>query len=186
MPLDDILLEAEEAMDKAVDHLHQELRGIRTGRASPALVENVRVDYYGSPTDLKSIAAITIPEPTQILIRPFSPQDAAAIKKAIDESNLGLNPMIEDKQVRLNLPPMSTERRKQMAAQVKDLGERTKVSLRNTRRDANKHIDAEEKESLLTEDDAKHGKEEVQKLIDEREAKVTENVKHKTDEVMEV
>ncbi|MEM6314724.1 MAG: ribosome recycling factor [Planctomycetota bacterium] len=186
MPLEDILLEAEEAMDKAVDHLHHELRGIRTGRASPALVENVRVDYYGSPTDLKSIAAITIPEPTQILIRPFSPQDAGAIKTAIEAANLGLNPMVEDKQVRLNLPAMSTDRRKQLAGQVKDLGERTKVSLRNTRRDANKQIDAEEKESTLTEDDAKHGKEEVQKLIDEREAKVTESVKKKTDEVMEV
>src|SRR5437667_4431654 len=101
MPLDDVLMDCEEHMEKAVDHLQHELRGIRTGRASPALVEHIRVEYYGSQTDLRSIAAISVPEATQILIKPFSPQDIRAIEKAISDSKLGLTPHSDGKQLRL-------------------------------------------------------------------------------------
>src|SRR5262245_22151554 len=120
---DTILLEAEDAMTKAVEHLKHEFRGIRTGRASPALVEYLKVDYYGSMTDLKSLAAISVPEPTQLLIKPFDAGSIQGIKTAIETSGLGLNPMVEAKQIRLNIPALSAERRTQLAARVKKLGE---------------------------------------------------------------
>src|SRR5208282_4925428 len=110
MPLDDILLDAEMHMEKAVDHLHHELRGIRTGRATPALVENIKVDYYGTPTDMRSIASISVPEATQLLIKPFSPGDIKSIEKAINDSKIGLSPHSDGKQIRLMLPPLSQER----------------------------------------------------------------------------
>src|SRR5688572_6465315 len=136
MPADDILLDCEEQMEKSVDHLRHELRGIRTGRASPALVENIKVDYYGTPTDLKSIAAINVPEATQLLIKPFSPGDMKAIEKAINDSKIGLTPHSDGKQLRLMLPPLSQERRLQLAGQCKGHAEAAKVSIRNARRDA--------------------------------------------------
>src|SRR5437660_6359276 len=143
MPLDDILLDCEEQMEKAVDHLKHELRSVRTGRASPALVENIKVDYYGSPTDLRAIAAISVPEATQLLIKPFSPGDMKAIEKAISDSKIGLTPHSDGKQLRLMLPPLSQERRLQLVGQTKEMGERAKVTIRNARRDANKVLDTE-------------------------------------------
>jgi len=186
MPLDDILFDCEEHMEKAIEHLRQELRGIRTGRASPALVEHMKVDYYGSPTDLRSIAAIHIPEATQILIKPFSPQDIKAIERAINESNIGLTPHSDGKQIRLTLPPLSQERRLQLAGQCKQLAEAAKVSIRNARRDANKVIDTEEKGGVITEDDAKKGKDQVQELTKTYEGKVDEAIEHKKQEILQV
>src|SRR5580658_4487175 len=154
MPLDDILIDAEMHMEKANDHLLHELRGIRTGRATPALVEHIKVDYYGSPTDLRSIAAISIPEATQILIKPFSPTDLRAIEKAVNDSKLGLTPHSDGKQLRLILPGLSQERRLQLAGQCKSLAETAKIVVRNARRDGNKVIDTEEKSGILAEDDA--------------------------------
>src|SRR5687768_15255195 len=139
MPVDDILLECEEHMEKATNHLQQELRGIRTGRASPALVEHIKVDYYGTPTDLKAIASISIPEATQILVKPFSPADLKAIEKAIGDSKLGLTPHSDGKQLRMNLPALSQERRLQLVGQCKQYIEAAKIAIRNARRDANKH-----------------------------------------------
>src|SRR5277367_5381163 len=107
MPLDDILLEAEMHMEKAIEHLHHELRAIRTGRASPALVEHLKVDYYGTPTDVRSIALISVPEATQLLIKPFSPSDCKAIERAISDSKIGLTPHSDGKQIRLQLPALS-------------------------------------------------------------------------------
>src|ERR1700691_2017043 len=121
MPMDDILFDFEEHVEKATEHLRQELRGIRTGRASPALVEHLKVDYYGSPTDLRAIAAISIPEATQILIKPFSPGDLRAIEKAINDSKIGLTPHSDGKQLRLVLPSLSQERRLQLAGQCKQM-----------------------------------------------------------------
>src|SRR5688500_5679354 len=109
MPVDDILLECEEQMEKALEHLKHEMRAVRTGRANPALVENIKVDYYGAPTDLRSIAVISVPEPAQLLIKPFSPGDLKAIEKAINDSKIGLSPHSDGRQVRLQLPPMSQE-----------------------------------------------------------------------------
>src|SRR5205823_8991053 len=129
MPLDDIILDCEEQMDKAVDHLRHELRSIRTGRASPALVENIKVDYYGSPTDLRAIAAISVPEATQLLIKPFSPGDLKSIEKAINDSKIGLTPHSDGRQVRLMLPPLSQERRLQLAGQCKTHAEAAKIEI---------------------------------------------------------
>jgi len=186
MPIDDILLDTEEHMEKAIEHLKHELRSVRTGRASPAMVENIKVEYYGTPTDLRSIASISVPEATQILIKPFSPGDLKWIEKAINDSKLPLTPHSDGKQLRLILPPMSQETRLKMAGQVKTMAEDVKVRIRNARRDANKLIDTEEKGGLLTEDDASSGKDQVQELTKTYEAKVDEMVEHKRKEVMQV
>lgn len=186
MPVDDILFDCEEHMEKAVEHLRHELRGIRTGRASPALLENIKVDYYGSPTDLRSIAAISVPEATQLLVKPFSPGDLKSIEKAISESKLGLTAHSDGKQLRLNLPSMSQERRLQMVGQCKQHAEAAKVTVRNARRDANKLVDTEEKGSVMTEDEAAGAKEKIQDLTKQYEAKIEEISEHKKHEVMQV
>jgi ribosome recycling factor len=186
MPLDDILLDCEEHMDKAVDHLRNEMRSIRTGRATPALVEHLKVDYYGSPTDLRSIASISVPEATQILIKPFTPQDLKSIEKAINDSKLGLSPHSDGKQLRLNLPPLSQERRLQLAGQAKGYAEEVKVRIRSARRDGNKLIDTEQKGGVMTEDEAKSGKEQIQELTKTYETKVDEVLDHKRKEIMDV
>jgi ribosome recycling factor len=186
MPADDILLDCEEQMEKALDHLRHELSGVRTGRASPALVEHVQVDYYGSPTSLKSIAMIQIPEATQILIKPFNPADLKAIDKAISESKLNLPTSSDGKSLRLNLPPMSQERRVQMVGQTKGMGEHAKITIRNARRDANKLADTEQKGGLLTEDEAEKVKEDIQELTKSYEGKVDELLEKKRHEIMDV
>ena len=186
MPLDDILLDTEEHMEKAIEHLKHELRTVRTGRASPAMVEHIKVEYYGTPTDMRSIASISVPEATQILIKPFSPGDLKWIEKAINDSKLPLTPHSDGRQLRLILPPMSQETRLKMAGQVKGMAEDVKIRIRNARRDANKLIDTEEKGGVLTEDDAKSGKDQVQELTKTYETKVDEMVEHKRKEVMEV
>ena len=186
MPLDDILLDAEESMEKAIEHLRHDLRAIRTGRATPALVENIKVEYYGTPTDLRSIASISVPEATQILIKPFSPGDLKWIEKAINDSKLTLTPHSDGRQLRLVLPPMSQETRLKMAAQVKTMAEDVKIRIRNARRDANKLIDTEQKGGGMTEDEADAGKEQVQTLTKQYEAKVDDVIEHKRKEVMEV
>ena len=186
MPIDDILLDTEEHMEKAIEHLKHDLRAIRTGRATPALVENVKVEYYGTPTDLRSIASISIPEATQILIKPFSPGDLKWIEKAINDSKLSLTPHSDGKQLRLILPPMSQETRLKMVGQCKAMAEDVKIRIRNARRDANKLIDTEQKGSVITEDDAESGKAQIQELTKTYEAKVDELIEHKRKEVMEV
>lgn len=186
MPVDDILMDCEEQMEKAIDHLKHEMRTIRTGRASPALVENIRVDYYGSQTDLRSIAVISVPEATQLLIKPFSPGDLKAIEKAINDSKIGLTPHTDGKQLRLMLPPLSQERRTQLVGQCKQFAEAAKISIRNARRDANKLMDTEQKGGILTEDIAENGKEQVQDLTKSYETKVEEMIEAKRKEVMTV
>lgn len=173
-------------MEKATEHLQHELRGIRTGRASPAIVEHIKVDYYGSPTDLRSIASISVPEATQLLIKPFSPQDMKAIEKAINDSKLGLTPHSDGKQLRLMLPPLSQERRLQLVGQMKGHAEQSKVAIRNARRDANKIIDTEQKGGVITEDEANDGKEKVQELTKTYETKVDELIEKKRGEIMQV
>ncbi len=186
MPLEDILFDCEAQMEKAIDHLRHELRGIRTGRASPALVEYIKVDYYGSPTDLKSIAAISVPEATQLLIKPFSPGDLKAIEKAINDSKLGLTAHSDGKQMRLNLPSLSQERRLQLAGQCKGFAETAKIAIRNARRDANKLAETEQKGGILTEDESKKGKEDVQELTKTYESKTDEMIELKKKEILTV
>ena len=185
MTLDDILLETEEKMEHAVEHLRREFRGIRTGRASPALVDHIKVNYYGSPTDLRQLATISTPEATLIVIKPFDPSSLKDIEKAIFASDLGITPMSDGKVIRLGIPPLSTERRTQLAGQLKKMSEAARVAVRNARRDANKDIDTQEEEGELTEDQAKHGKDDVQKLTDKHEKAITEVLDAKTKEIRE-
>jgi ribosome recycling factor len=186
MPVDDVLMDFELHLEKAIEHVQQELRGIRTGRATPALVEHIKVDYYGSPTDLRSIASISIPEAMQILVKPFSPQDLKAIEKAIGEANIGLTPHSDGKQLRISLPPLSQERRLQLVGQCKKMAEDAKIAIRNSRREANKVLDTEEKGGLLTEDELNRGKEQVQELTKQYETKVDDLIEHKRAEIMTV
>ena len=186
MPSDDILLDCEESMEKAVEHLKHELRGIRTGRASPALVESIKVEYYGSLTDIKSIAMITVPEATQLLIKPFVQGDLKAIEKAIQESKVQATPRSDGKTLRLILPPMSQEVRTRMVASCKQHAEAAKINLRNARRDANKLADVEGKGGVLTEDETESTKEQVQELTKTYEGKIDEIIEKKRAEIMEV
>lgn len=185
---DTILLETEDTMTKSVEYLKKELRGIRTGRASPALVEFLKVDYYGTPTDLKGLASISVSEATQLVIKPFDAGSIQEIKKAIETSGLGLNPMVDGKQIRLNIPALSGDRRKQLSHHCKKLGEETKVALRNARRDANKHADALEKQAgaHVSEDEIKTLKDEIQELLKKYEAQADELVGKKSKEIEEV
>lgn len=186
MPVDDILMDCEEQMEKATEHLKHEMRGVRTGRANPALVENIKVDYYGTPTDLRSIAVISVPEPAQLLIKPFTPGDLKAIEKAINDSKIGLTPHSDGRQVRLTLPAMSQERRLQLVGQLKGFGEEAKVRIRSARRDSNKLLETEQKGGGMTEDEAERGKEQVQDLTKQYESKVDEMLEHKRQEIMQV
>jgi ribosome recycling factor len=186
MPYDDIVLEAEDKMEKAVAVLSDELRGVRTGRASIGLVDGLKVDYYGAPTPLKSLASITVPEPRMIMVKPFDPGATEGIVKAIQKSEVGLTPQSDGKIIRLAVPPLSEERRKQMSKMVKEFGEKAKVSIRNVRREANGAADGEEKDGKISEDEQKRTKEEIDRLTKEYEAKAQEQVDKKTKEVMEV
>jgi len=186
MPIDDVLFDCEEHMEKAIEHLQHELRGIRTGRATPALVEHIHVDYYGSPTPLKSIAAISVQEATQLLIKPFAPQDMKAIERAINDSKIGLTPHSDGKTLRLMLPSLSQERRLQLVGQCKGIAEAAKIAIRNARRDANKVISTEQKGGVVSEDDAKKGEEQVQDLTKQYETKVDDLIEKKKQEILQV
>jgi len=186
MAMDEILLSVEEKMESALDYLRQEYRGVRTGRASAGLVDHLKVDYYGSPTDLRQLATISTPEATMILIKPFDPGTIKDIEKAIQASDLGIMPSVDGKVIRLMVPPLSGERRQQLTAQMKKMAEAAKVAIRNARRDGNKEADKEQKDSELTEDEAKKGKEKIQDLTRSYESKVDEMLAAKNDEIEEI
>jgi ribosome recycling factor len=185
MSADEILLDAEDRMEKAVAKLKHDLAGLRTGRANPGLVDSLRVDAYGSPTPLKSLASVSAPEPTQIVIRPFDPGTLKNIEKAIIASDLGLTPQSDGKIVRINIPALSTEVRRNLVNRTKDLAEEAKVAIRNVRRDANKAADQAEKAKTLSEDDRDSLKDEIQELTKKFEGQATELAKKKEEEVME-
>jgi ribosome recycling factor len=153
MTSEEILFDAEERMEKAVSVFKDELRGLRTGRATPALVDHLKVEYYGSPTPLRQLAQISTPDPQQIVIRPFDQGALKDIEKAIRSSDLGMAPNNDGKLIRLSVPAMSGEQRQKMVARIKKSAEESKVSLRNIRRDANKHFDTAEKSKEMTEDE---------------------------------
>lgn len=173
-------------MEKVVTHLQEELKGLRTGRASTGLVENIKVECYGGFSPLKQLAVISTPDAQSIMIKPYDTTILASIEKAILQSDLGLTPSAEGKALRIVIPPLNEERRKKLSAQAKEHGETAKVSLRNIRHDANKQADKEEKEGILTEDDAKRTKDDIQKLIHEYEGKLNDLVKKKTEEILKV
>lgn len=186
MTYKEILADAEARMDKALEHLKETLRGIRTSRASSALVENIRIEYYGTPTPLNQLASISIPEPRTIAIKPFDASAVEGIVKALQKSDLGISPETDGKVVRLTMPPLSGEQRKKYAAKAKELCEEGRISMRNVRRDVNKHADAEKKEGVLTEDENHQLHEEIQKLLKSYEDKVSQTQSGKEKEIMEV
>ncbi|MGE0760215.1 MAG: ribosome recycling factor [Pirellulaceae bacterium] len=185
MSADDILLDAEDRMEKAIGVLKQSLAGIRTGRANPGLVDSLRVDAYGSQVPMKQLASVGAPEPTQIVIRPYDPGTIKDIEKAIIASDLGFNPQNDGRLIRISIPPLSTEVRRKLVARIKELAEDTKVSIRNIRRDANKAAEQAEKDKVLTEDLLEKAKEDIQDLTKRYEGTVSEMAKTRENEVME-
>ena len=185
MTSDEILMDGEERMEKAADHLKDELRGLRTGRATPALVDGLRVEYYGSPTPLKQLAQISTPDPQSILIKPYDQSVLKEVEKAIRSSDLGMSPNNDGKLIRLTVPAMSGEQRQKMATRIKKLAEEAKVAIRNVRRDANKAFDQAEKAKEMTEDERDKGKDEVQTLTKKYEDRVQELADKKSKEVLE-
>ena len=185
MTADETLMDAEERMEKAVSVLGQNLSGIRTGRATPGLVDSIKVEVYGSMTPLKQLASIGTPEPQQIVIRPYDAGTIKEIEKAIVAGDLGLNPQSDGRIIRLNVPPLSTEVRKKMVSRIKELAEEARISIRNIRRDANKAADVAEKAKELSEDDRDKLKEDVQELTKKFEAQVGELAKGREADVTE-
>src|SRR5262245_7945662 len=185
MSSDEILMDVEEHMEKAVNVFRDELRGLRTGRATPGLVDSLRVEYYGSPTPLKAMATISTPDPQSLVIKPFDPGMLKEIEKAIRSSDLGMAPNNDGKIIRLIVPTMSGEQRKKLVTQLKKSGEAAKVACRNIRRDGNKHFEQAEKDKEITEDDLEKGKEQVQALLKQYEDKIVELEEKKTKEIME-
>ena len=185
MPADDILLDAEERMEKAVDVFKHALTGIRTGRANPGLVDSLRVEVYGAPSPIKAVASVGAPEPNQIVVRPFDPGTLKDIEKAIQASGLGFNPQSDGRLIRIIIPPLSADVRRKMTARIKELAEEARVAIRNVRRDANKAAEGEESGGEMTEDDAKQCKDEVQELTKKHEGIVGDLARTKEAEVME-
>ncbi len=186
MPAKEILDETRQLMDKAVHHLQDVLRGVRTGRASTALVDGIRVDYYGTQTPINQMAAVSVPEPRQIVIKPFDASALSEISKAIQKSDLGITPQSDGKIVRLQMPPLSGEQRQKYAAKVKELCEDARVSMRNGRRDMNKKADLELKSGKLTEDESRKLHDKIQELLKEHEKKLDAVQDKKITEIMEV
>jgi len=188
MPIDEIEFECEELMEKAVTFLRQEMRTIRTGRASPGLVEHLKVEVasYGSTMDLRELASISVPEGNLLVIKPFDPSIIKDLERAIQASELGITPLSDGKVIRLPIPPLSGERRQKLLAQVRKLGETQKIAIRNIRRDSNRKVEVEEKDKLISEDDAEKAKENIQELTKKYEDQLESLVSGKAKEVEEV
>src|SRR5690348_3888271 len=186
MALDDILLEAEEKMIKTEDVVQHEFAGVRTGKASPGLVENIQVEVYGSIMRIRELAGITTPEPRMLLIQPWDANTVHPIEKAIQKSNLGLNPSVDKKFIRIVLPELSQERRLEFTKVVRKMAEDGRVAIRHVRRDAIEHLKKESKQGGTSEEDLEHAEKEVQKLTDQYIGKIDEHLSHKEKEIMTV
>lgn len=182
----DILNDAETRMRGAISVLHDDLAGIRTGRASPALVERLQVEYYGTPTPLQQLASISVPEPRSLMIKPFDASTLKAIEKAILASDLGLTPNSDGKALHLNLPPLTEERRRELVKHMHHRLEEARIAVRNIRRDLHNDMRDFEKEKLITEDDLKRGEEDLQKLTDKYVEDIAKHGQNKEKEIMEV
>ncbi len=181
----DIIKDARKRMQGALDVLDNELKGIRTGRATPGLVENLEVEYYGVPTPLIQLATISVPDPRSLLIKPFDRSLLKAVEKAILASDLGLTPNNDGQNIRLNLPPLTGERRKELMRLAHQRAEAAKVAIRNVRRDAIKDLKEAENEKMISEDERKRGENDLQKVTNEFTDKVDEMLKEKEREIME-
>jgi ribosome recycling factor len=186
MALDDILLEAEEKMIKTDGVVQHEFTGIRTGKASPVLVENIMVEVYGSNMRIRELAGITTPEPRVLLIQPWDASTVHPIEKAIMKSNLGVTPVVQGKVIRLVMPELSTERRQEMVKVVHKLAEDGRVAIRHVRRDAIEAVKKESKAGGVAEDQVETAEKEIQKLTDEYTAKINAHLAHKEKEIMTV
>jgi len=182
----EVLLAAEEKMDKCVDFLQQELSGLRTGKASPSLVDGITIDYYGTPTRLRDISNISTPEPRLIVISPFDPSSLGAIEKGINAANIGITPLSDGRLIRIPIPELSEERRSELAKVASRATEEQRVAVRNVRREANDQLKSLQKNSKITEDDRDDGLDEVQKLTDGHVKKMDGMLSAKEKEVMEV
>lgn len=182
----ELIHDAEKRMHSAIQSLQDDLAGVRTGRASPALVEKLPVMYYGSPVPLLQLATISVPEPRQLLIKPFDMGSVKDIEKAILASDLGLTPTSDGKVIRLNLPPLNEERRHELTRAVNNRLEEARISVRNIRRDSIKDLRDFEEEKMISEDDLKNGEEEIQKLTDKIVEEIGGIGKAKDAEIMEI
>ncbi|MDF1836230.1 MAG: ribosome recycling factor [Planctomycetota bacterium] len=186
MTFETIIPGATKRMDKALAHTKEQLRGIRTSRASSALIENIRVDYYGTPTPLSQMAQISVPEPRQLMVKPFDATIIKEIEKALSKSDLGIPLESDGKVLRLNLPPLSGDQRKLYASKCRDICEEGRVALRNVRRDANKESDNLLKSKEITEDDNKGMHTDIQDLLKKFEGMVNDLQERKDKEILEV
>jgi ribosome recycling factor len=186
MALDDILLETEEKMIKTEEVVQHEFSGVRTGKASPSLVENILVEAYGSQMRIRELAGITTPEPRMLLIQPWDAGTVHPIEKAIQKSNLGLNPTVDKKFIRIVLPELSQERRQEFIKVVKKMAEDGRVAIRHVRRDAMEALKKDAKSGGVTEDQVEVAEKEVQKLTDQYIAKIDDHLSRKEKEIMTV
>jgi ribosome recycling factor len=186
MALDDILLEAEEKMIKTEEVVQHEFAGVRTGKASPGLVENIMVEVYGSQMRMREVAGITTPEHRMLVIQPWDASTVHPIEKAIQKANLGLNPTVQGKIIRIVLPELSEERRQEFVKIVHKMTESGRVAIRHVRRDALEHVKKEAKNGGISEEDVEHAEKEIQKLTDQYVAKLETHLQHKEKEIMTV
>ena len=184
--IDEIVEDAEGRMSKALDFMRDEFRGMRTGRAHPGLVETIRVDYYGTATPIKDMASISVPEADQIVIKPFDASAIGDMEKGLLASDLGITPQNDGKLIRLKVPPLSEERRKQLVSRAKEIAEESRISMRNVRRDANKTFETSKKDGDLSEDELSSSKDRIQEILKSLENQVDEDLKKKTSELMEI
>ena len=186
MQPDEILMEAEEKMIKTEQVVMNDFAGVRTGKASPSLVEHILVEVYGSNMRIRELAGITTPEPRMLMIQPWDVTSVHPIEKAIQKSNLGLNPSVQGKFIRIVLPDLSQERRVEFVKVIHKMTENGRVAIRHVRRDAIEHLKKESKDSKISEDELEHGEKEVQKLTDQYIAKLDAHMAHKEKEIMTV
>lgn len=186
MEIKDIANDARKRMDSAVEDARRKLATVRTGRASVSLLDNIHVEYYGTEMPLNQVATIHAPEPTMLTVQPFDPTQLGNIEKAIRASELGLNPSNDGKLIRVPIPPLTEERRKQMVKVVHEIAEEHRTAIRNVRRDANDHIKKLLKEKTISEDAEKDGLDQIQKLTDQHITRINELSEHKEKEVMTV
>jgi ribosome recycling factor len=184
--IDDFLGDATQRMDKSVDATHEHFNSVRTGRASAALLDRIQIDYYGTPTPLKNIATINVPEPRLLTIQPFDPSAMKQIERAIQESDLGLTPSNDGKLIRLPIPQLTEERRKELVKIVRHMAEEGRVAVRNVRRDVMHHLKELVDKGEVGSDEEHRAEERVQKLTDEHTQKIDELLKRKEAEILEV
>jgi ribosome recycling factor len=184
--IEDFVVDATRRMDKSIESTRHEFNSVRTGRASAALLDRIMIDYYGTPTPLKNLATIGTPEARLLTVQPFDPTSLKAIEKAIQESDLGLQPANDGKLIRLPIPPLTEERRKELVRVVRRYAEDGKVAIRNVRRDVMRHLEELVRNGDVGDDEERRAENQVQKLTDEHTKSIDELLKHKEAEIMEV